>query len=373
MQPSPLLGCTVAKAQRSRAELAIVAVVSLVAVPLLVNIISAAVPSEIPHGWLLLFALLLIPLIALTLFGFRRPRPATRTAIRRIAATRGLPGQLQVFATSSAGAVLHREFKEGRSWSGWTDLGFTGGVAWDVSCTATGIDATDVFVADSDGAVWVRSRVRATWTDWRRLDAGTHGGAVVALAAASGWSGHREIFAVGQDSTLRHRWRGEGQEWSDWHPAHRPDCVDVASCSPEPNRIDCFALDRQGAVWQRWYADHRWSTWEPRRRPGSLSTISALAAASGSDGHTELFAVDSSGSIAHRWKWTGQDWSEWTGMPRPGPTGEVPLRDVAAAPTSSGRMELLASDDNGEVWQRSYRPAIQDWTAWSRVPGSADI
>lgn len=328
----------------------------------LVNLICAAVSIDFVKRFWPLLTVVLIPVVAGTQYWLARRAASGKTMIRRVSATSDNLGILRVFTVTTKGAVLYREYQQNGSWGDWTDLAFGRGAAWDVAATTPGPDRAEVFVSDNAGGVWMKSLNRGQWSDWSAMDGSAHAGSVACLAALSGWPGHREVFAVGEGGKLAHRWQKDGYPWSEWFSAQQGDCVDVAACAPGPDRLECYTLDRRGDVWQRSFLKDHWARWEKRQRPEMLSSGVALAALSGSEKHQEIFVIGASGDLAHRWRWQGAEWSSWYAMPRP-----AMLKDVAAGTTSDGRLELLASDDAGGLWQRSYRPGLDDWTTWHRV------
>jgi hypothetical protein len=128
-----------------------------------------------------------------------------------------------------------------------------------------------------------------------------------------------------------HKWWWRGSDgatgWSDWHMLTRLDmhAVDIASSSVKDGHMEVFAIDGSGRLRHRWYwRKPGWSNWEDMPVPPK-SPITAITAGSHSDRHQELFALTVDGKIHHAWNWladdgrpdwtAGSEWSPWHEMP----------------------------------------------------------
>jgi hypothetical protein len=329
-----------------------------VAVAILVNLLTALIKPEWIQPWWLALSLLLLAAVLVPLYRGRH----RDTTVRRVALASDGKSVLHLFAVTASGTVLRREYRQDGSWSDWDDHGFGGRKAWDVAAVAPAPGRIETYVADRRGTVWCRRHDRDGWSDWVALDTDQQFGAVVALDAMSGWPGHREIYAVGENGTLSHRWQRDGHPWSPWWPADRRDCGDVALSVPAVGKMESYALDREGQLWRRRYAKGRWSGWTSLGRPDDRSTSVAVSALNSRKEHQEVYVVGASGDIAHRWCWNDPPWDPWYGMPSP-----AHLVDVAAGITTPGRLEIVAVDSDGELWGRSYRDGGNDWSTWQRI------
>jgi len=302
--------------------------------------------------------------IGFSTFGAERGRSsgAHLRGIRRVAVASEGTGILHLFAVTRHGLVVRRSYRQGTgTWSDPVDAQFPGRRARDVAAVATGHDRIECFVADRDGRLWSTAVEGDHVLPWRQLDPTRHSGAVVAIDAMSGWARHRELYAVGHDGALQHRWKWDGQPWSAWHAAHRNDCRDVALSVPTKDHMECFVIDRDGQVQHRWYRDERWSDWQPLHDPGDGFAGVALSAVNGSDRHQEVFVVGAGGELAHRWHWRDEGWDRWHRIEH-----SDEFVDVAVGATSPMRMECLAVGASGMLWQRSYNPS-DGWSTWRQV------
>jgi hypothetical protein len=81
------------------------------------------------------------------------------------------PGRLDVFATNTAGALIHKWW-DGHSWSpGWESLGNppSGGIVGNPSAVSWGPNRVDVFVRGTDDQLWTRVWTGSVWTNWSTL------------------------------------------------------------------------------------------------------------------------------------------------------------------------------------------------------------
>lgn len=283
-------------------------------------------------------------------------------SMKRIAACSPGDGTLYLFGITLFGEMASRQFKEGRSWSSWRKEKLPQKVH-DVTAMAATNDLLEIYVADKEGLVWQRSlgRDEQPWSEWQSLDTSGELGQIVAVAAYSGWPSWRELYAVGSNSKVAHRWRQDGHPWHAWYVTDRNDAQDIALTSAVNGMLECFVVIRGGEVWHRWFVDHEWSKWGSLGRPRNRSAIKAIAAMSGQEKHQEIFALDTQGHLAHRWHWQGNPWSDWRDFPVP-----EPIKDIAAAASSPGCLHVAVVGESGSLWHRSFT-AESNWSDWRRI------
>ncbi len=95
------------------------------------------------------------------------------------------------------------------------------------------------------------------WSGWESL-----GGIIESPPVAVSWGPDRlDIFAIGTDQALWHRW-WDGSNWGGWESLGG-----VLTSTPSvvcwaPNRIDIFANGTDNALWHRWWDGSNWGGWE---------------------------------------------------------------------------------------------------------------
>ncbi len=106
----------------------------------------------------------------------------------------------------------------------------------------------DIFAVGTDSALWHRWWNGSAWGGWESL-----GGVLESPPKAVSWSANRlDIFVVGTDSALWHRW-WNGSAWGGWESLggvlkSPPDAVAWAA-----NRLDVFVVGTDSALWHRWW------------------------------------------------------------------------------------------------------------------------
>jgi hypothetical protein len=113
-----------------------------------------------------------------------------------------------------------------------------GAVSW-------GSGRIDVFVVGADSALW-HKWFQNGWSGWESL-----GGTLISAPAASSWApGRLDIFAAGTDSAMWHKWFQNG--WSGWESLGGLLTSEPAAVSWGPNRIDSFVMGTDSALWHKW-------------------------------------------------------------------------------------------------------------------------
>ncbi len=342
---------------------ALLSALATAAIGAVVNLLTNLVSPDLIRPWWWVLTICLAVLVYLSVYGIQRGIGA----VQQIAACSPGDGSLHLFAVTKNGKLASREFREGRSWSSWKREPLPQIKARDVTAMAATRDLLELYVADNEGVVWQRrlDRDGRSWSAWENLDTSGELGPLVAIAAYSGSPTWREVYAVGSNTKVAHRWREDGHPWHAWSVTGRDDAQDIALTSAVRGMLECFIVSRGGEVWHRWYVNNAWSEWGSLGRPENRSAIKAVAAMSGQEKHQELFVLDTRGNLAHRWHWQGSAWSDWAEFPAPEPDG-APVCSITAAASSPGCLHVIAVVETGNLWQRTYTKA-SNWSEWKRV------
>jgi hypothetical protein len=167
------------------------------------------------------------------------------------------PNRLDIFALGTDHALWHRWW-DGSSWGGWESLGGTFDSAPEV--VSWGPNRLDIFAVGTDSALWHLWWDGSSWGSWQSL-----GGVIESPPKAVSWGPDRlDIFALGTDSALYHLW-WDGTQWGGWESLGgileaplgglvsgdargRVEAVSWAS-----NRLDIFGVGGDSAIWHRWW------------------------------------------------------------------------------------------------------------------------
>lgn len=116
------------------------------------------------------------------------------------------------------------------------EIGATG---WDQHSGAGIIRAKEAFD---------RLVVAPTWRGWESL-----GGFCTDGVDVSSWAPNRlDCFVVGNDRALWHKW-WDGSAWRGWESLGGGLYSNPTAVSWGPNRIDVFAIDGDHAMWHKWF------------------------------------------------------------------------------------------------------------------------
>lgn len=128
-------------------------------------------------------------------------------------------------------------------------------------------------------------------------------GAAVGMASAAVEQHHEEVWRVTERQRIEHRWHSDGS-WSDWYnfEFERP-ALDVAAVSGWPDHIEVYVLDTTGRVWHRWWWKN--SLWDPAfhdlGQPFGGDAPRGISATSAHPGHMDVFVEAADGRVANLW------------------------------------------------------------------------
>jgi hypothetical protein len=234
------------------------------------------------------------------------------------------PNRLDILVTGTDGAVYHKAWAGGPDWypgNGLEDWNRIGGQIFGTPAATTwGADRLDIVVAGLDGAVYHKAWDTDTWypgpghDEWDRL-----GGTVIASPTAISWGPDRlDIFGVGTDNGVYHKWWGD----SDWRPDPLNPDVWEALGSPDASgvfstptvvswglgRLDVFVVGSDTSMYHKafeggtWYPDGQ-DNWE--RLGGNFA--GAPAAVCWGPDRIDIFASGIDAQLWHKF-WDGSNW-----------------------------------------------------------------
>ena len=297
----------------------------------------------------------------------------------------GRPGPVALVATvapAGGGSIVHVVDRRGTLFERDPVAAFGAGWTLEPSPTANRVVAIasgshesghrEVFVADDTGRLHHRWVVGGEWSDWHRM--GHPARAVASLACSSLGSGHLELFMVGEDGRAHHRWWLQGEGWSDWADFSEGQAVGlgaITAVSFGPLGQMVFALhEPRRQVLLRLFSqfEHRWSNWAWMDDQPDVAV--AVAAASISPQHVEVFTVDDVGSMWQVGWGPVPRWSEWRRLGAP--PGRTVI-NVAACSRGDGHQEVFAVDDLGLLWNRWCvdDAGHRTWSGWDALVGPA--
>ena len=185
------------------------------------------------------------------------------------------------------------------------------------------------------------------------------GGPIISSPDAASWASNRiDVFAVGEDDALWHRW-WDGSAWGGWESLGGVLVSDPAAVSWGPNRIDVFAVGVDDALWHRWWDGSGWREWESLG--GTLTSGPDVASWSGN--RLDVFARGTDNQMWHRW-FDGAGWNGWE------PLGGVLASDPGAVSWGPNRIDVFVTGIDNGLWHRWFDGG--SWKEWESLGGSLD-
>jgi hypothetical protein len=162
------------------------------------------------------------------------------------------------------------------------------------------------------------------------------------------------------------------QNWHPWEPLSDPYGVHgVSAVSWAPNRLDVFAINRDGRLWHKWFDNQSWG---PAELLGPDQLEQGPTAVSWGPNRLDIFAVKALDATqfhkSQLWheKWDGSAWSDEL-------LGEASIGSPLAIPVSwgSNRIDLFASGASGtKLWHGWWNGAWGQGELFDYGGGSLD-
>ena len=133
-----------------------------------------------------------------------------------------------------------------------------------------------------------------------------------------------------------------------------------------PSRLDVWATGLDHIVYHRACngACDGATAWEGWDNIGG-SIFSKPAAVSWGLNRIDVFGLNSSGSVMHKWFINGSGWSDWFNE-----LGGSGYTDIAASSQGSGLIDVFTRRTDGKV---DFRQFNTSWTNWGTVPGNGNV
>ena len=235
------------------------------------------------------------------------------------------------------------------AWGPWESLG--GVIESPPAAISWAPNRLDIFAIGTDSAVWHRWWDGSAWGGWESL-----GGVVTSPPSVTSWAPNRlDVFAVGTDSALYHKW-WDGSAWGGWESLGGILMSPPAAVSWAENRIDIFALGEDHALWHRWWDGSAWGGWESL---GGVLTSPPCAVSWGPN-RLDIFALGEDHAMWHRW-WDGSAWGGWESL------GGVLTSPVCGVSWDENRLDLFALGQDHALWHKWWDGS--SWGGWESLGG----
>ncbi len=190
------------------------------------------------------------------------------------------------------------------------------------------------------------------WRGWERL-----GGSIRYGVGVSSWAANRlDCFAVGNDHAMWHKW-WDGSTWRGWENLGGSIVSAPAAVSWGRNRIDAFAIGTNSRMYHKWWDGSRWRGWEDL----SGTCRYGAAAASWAANRLDIFTIGTNRALYHKW-WDGNRWRGWENL------GGVCVGPPAAVSWGPNRIDVFVIGGNSHLYHKYWNGSA--WRGFYDLGGS---
>jgi lysozyme len=268
----------------------------------------------------------------------------------------------EVFSPNEDGGTQSVAF-DGMAWGTFQDFGGTG--LSNISTLDWPDGRLEVFALGEDGGIWHRVWDLATkgWPPWANL-----GGTFATGASAILWGdGHAEILATDPSGTPWLNFSGDFEGgWYGWIKLEGSLSSRPVTARWSDGHIEAFARGTDGQLYHSYYsgAENKWIPFavlsEGTFIEGEPSVI-MNGDGNGAIAGPEIFARGTDGRVLHLW-WDGAAYTKFETL-----GDQVVASDPFGWTRSDGHAEVFAVDTKGEL-VRTFREDA-GWTAWASLGG----
>jgi hypothetical protein len=212
--------------------------------------------------------------------------------------------------------------------------------------------------------------VPSIWSNQERAcvlpsaDDGWHslGGIVKQITVCRNQDGRQEVFAIGADNALWHKWqRSAGGPWSEWESLGGI-VKQIATTPNQDGRQEVFAIGADDGLWHiaQTKPNGSWGRWS-----SLAGIVKQITVSSNADGRLEVFAIGSNNAL---WSltqttpnddWTGSHWFSLGGI----------VKQIAVSSNQDGRLEVFGIGADDALWHISQTTPKNFWSGWSSLGG----
>jgi hypothetical protein len=142
---------------------------------------------------------------------------------------------------------------------------------------------------------------------------GAPGGAFSEIRVAANKDGRLELFGIGADHALWHRWQtgSVGNSWSGWYSLGGW-VSDISVTRNADGRLEVDALGGSGTTWTNYQVSPggNWSDWVST---GGIAQPGLITQALNADGRLEVFVIGTDGQLYHRRQAAASSSGIWDG------------------------------------------------------------
>jgi hypothetical protein len=218
------------------------------------------------------------------------------------------------------------------------------------SVAAWSANRLDIFAIGLDGNLYHRWWDGSAWNGPQNL-----GGAILINSPSLvSWTANRlDVFSIGSDGNLYHHYQDAGV----WHGPENlgggqlinsPSAVSWAA-----NRLDIFAIGSDGAFYHKAWNGSAWNV--GLENLGGTNLINSPSAVAWAANRLDIFAIGGDGVLYHKW-WDGNSWN--AGLENLG-SGKI-ANSPSAVAWATNRLDIFAVGSDGVLYHKYW-----DGKAWN--------
>jgi len=199
------------------------------------------------------------------------------------------------------------------------------------------------------------------WSGWYQMISSKGHGNVASGPDSASWAPNRvDVVARVEDNSVEH-WYWDG---SAWHADNLGGGTkfDPTISAPESGKLNVFAVGGDGQLWHKWYdpAIGGWSGWYQMALATHGALTSGPDSVSWAPNRVDVVARAGDGTIEH-WYWDGSAWH----VDNLGGSNTVGAPAITS--WESGRLDVFENIENSPH-RKSWIPGV-GWTAWEPMYG----
>jgi hypothetical protein len=180
-----------------------------------------------------------------------------------------------------------------------------------------------------------------------------------------------DVFVIGIDGNVWHRWWSASTGWTPWNSIGRPlgnnvQVIGIAATVRASGALDVIVTDntlpffQTTRVWHKWWsASTGWSGWGSLGELGGFgSLITPPTVAGRISGELDVF-ISSNRAPRHKWWSASTGWSSWGSL-------DGIVTGIAAAGRATGFLDLVGNGADGGIWHRWWGSG-SGWHPWASL------
>lgn len=175
------------------------------------------------------------------------------------------------------------------------------------------------------------------------------------ITAATNQDGRNELFALGGDKVIYHRWQSTvNGEWDGWHTLGGHDIRSITTALNADGRLEVFAIGGNNVIYSisQVIANGGFGNW----RTIGGHDIQQIVVRPNRDGRLELFALGSDQAVYNIWQVVPNgSFGNWNGL------GGSKIKAIDIVKDRQGRLNLFALGSNSALYQKSQVIAGGGW------------